>query len=213
MPPFTSLRTTKQRKYYVSAPCPFGQRGRGVPSITAAAGAISHHYSEIGQKHRAHLAQNWPICLYYVRYFLVGAVFLSPIQGCTAGFQRSAPGDSTAPATPRSVVVRADWSDLEAAMEVSAPRAELGVLRTEKTEVRVRFEVVSATDELGEVVASRTAADGTASAQLPPGEDIEITLSARIGRFGDPVREGRILDALARRLTQLHNRATAPLDW
>lgn len=91
-------------------------------------------------------------------------------------------------------------------MEVAAPRAELAVVETKASLDRVIFGVVAATDERGEVVANRATSNG-------PGEDIEIRLTARIGRFGDASREQRILDALARRLGQLHGKATAPLDW
>lgn len=104
------------------------------------------------------------------------------------------------------MTVRADWSDLEAAMEVAAPRAELALVETKTSSDRVVFGVVAATDENGEVVATRTPGNGA-------GEDIEIRLTARIGRFGDAAREQRILDALARRLGQLHGKAIAPLDW
>ncbi len=91
-------------------------------------------------------------------------------------------------------------------MEVAAPRAELAVVQSRVTPLEIRYAVVAATDESGEVVATRSAADGS-------GEDIDIQLTAHIGRFGDAARERRILEALSRRLGQLHGKATAPLSW
>lgn len=91
-------------------------------------------------------------------------------------------------------------------MEVAAPRAELAVTESHVAPHQVRFEVIAATDEAGDVVATRDPDGGN-------GEDIEIRLTAHIGRFGDAARERRILDALSRRLSQLRGRATAPLDW
>lgn len=110
---------------------------------------------------------------------------------------------------PSRLEVRADWNDVEASMDVAAPRAELAVLSTEALEhgASLRFSVVTTTDEYGEITARR---DGHGPSD---GENIPIVLEARIGRFGDPTRERLILNALARRLDQLHAKATAPLDW
>lgn len=93
-------------------------------------------------------------------------------------------------------------------MEVAAPRAEAAVVGTSEAEDSITFTLVTATDEPGEVRASRGA-----GAEKSDGENIEITLSARFGRFGDAARERRMLNALVRRLEQLHGRETAPLDW
>lgn len=91
-------------------------------------------------------------------------------------------------------------------MEVAAPRAEVALVGTNVSPNSIQFTLVTATDEPGDVVATR--ATGPAD-----GENIEITLAARFGRFGDATRERRLLDALTRRLGQLQGKATAPLDW
>lgn len=152
------------------------------------------------------------MCSYYVWIFAFILVFIPLFQGCSSGTLRSEPSPVAAATGPTRTTVRADWSDLEAAMEVAAPRAELAILSTTIGPTLIRFEVLAATDEAGEVLATR----------LPPtdslptnthGENIEISLTARIGRFGDTSREIAILDALSKRLSQLHAKATAPLDW
>jgi hypothetical protein len=133
---------------------------------------------------------------------------MAVLQGCSAGFQRSAPEMPGGAVAESWRVVRGDWSDVEAAMEVSAARAEVAVVSSTLTPGLIVFEVLAATDEAGEVVVTREGGvDGGT------GEDVPIRLEARVGRFRDRVREGRLLDALSRRLEQLRGRAVAPVSW
>jgi hypothetical protein len=128
-------------------------------------------------------------------------------SGCSAGFERSNPAQPSVSTGASSLQLRADWSDVEATMEVAAPRAEAAVVQTLVSPHSIRFTLVTATDEPGEVLAVRDPADSSS------GENIQITLSAHFGRFGDSAREQRLLNAMARRLGQLHGTATAPIHW
>lgn len=91
-----------------------------------------------------------------------------------------------------------DLDDVGASAEIAVHSIEAVVVRTEASTGRQRLELLTATDEPGELVAT---AGG--------GERIE--LSAKVGRFGDRRREERLLEAMRHRLAQLHGVDTAPV--
>lgn len=92
-----------------------------------------------------------------------------------------------------------DWADLDAAVEVALESAEVAVIGSGHTPDRATYQLVSLEGRPGELVIAR-------------GESGRLTLSARIGRFGDPARERRLLDAVAGRLARLGGVDIAPLD-
>ncbi len=142
---------------------------------------------------------------YLIRVCCTLAGLMLPICGCSGGPLKSEPSNSP----PRQVVLVADWNDLEAAAEVAVPHVEMAVLEIQPSPQRVRFELLTATDEPGELIATRA----EPATDYDPGEQIEITLTARIGRFGDAAHEVLLLDAMRTRLLQLKGVATAPLQW
>lgn len=103
--------------------------------------------------------------------------------------------------TGASVVVRADWDDLDAALELAVRKVEAAVVvRRDPAPGRAEFEIVTATDEPGILTAT--------AGEAPGPRPIPIRLEARVGRFGDRDREGRVLQAWRARLEQL-----AGVDW
>ncbi len=96
------------------------------------------------------------------------------------------------------MTVLGDWNDVEAAAEVAVRSIEAALVHAEVLPGRTSFELVTATDEPGTLVAV-------------PGVGDQIGLWARVGRFGDRGREGRLLEAMRARLAQLHGVETAPL--
>lgn len=100
-------------------------------------------------------------------------------------------------ASERSVA--GDWDDIDAAVEVALESAEVAAVGSQRAPDRVIYELVSIEGRPGQLVIAR-------------GESGRLTLSARIGRFGEPPRERRLLDAVARRLARLRGVDIAPLD-
>lgn len=140
------------------------------------------------------------------RYFATICATASLISGCSAGFVRSQPSKPGVNTGFSAVTIRGDWSDVEAAVDVSVTRAEVAVTATTFEASRMKFVLVTATDELGELVALREDASGN-------GENVPIRLEAHFGRFGDAPREVRLLEAVAKRLEQLRGRDVAPISW
>jgi len=106
--------------------------------------------------------------------------------------------DPAGPPGPR--VLMADWDDVDAAVEVSVKKAEValdGPPRRSPGRTVYRLRTVS--DEPGELSVER-------------GEGGLVTVSAKIGRFGeDKDREARLVSAVARRLKDLRGKDHAPL--
>lgn len=84
-------------------------------------------------------------------------------------------------------------------MIIGAERAEMALVSTDKpgTE-RMAFELVTVGGEPVRLTAAR-AGEG------------RVVLEARVGRFGDPARERRLLSAVAARLRALFGRDYAPV--
>lgn len=116
------------------------------------------------------------------------------LSGCHFAGERPA----EIPSHGTQVKALGDWNDVEAAAEVAVRIIEAVVERVEVLPGRTTFELVTATDEPGALVAERGVGD-------------QIGLSARVGRFGDRRREERLLEAMRARLAQLHGVNTAPL--
>lgn len=135
--------------------------------------------------------------------FLAAAGLGSIFTGCEAGPGRS-PEAAAAATSPVSLTVRADWDDVDAALEVALSRAQLAILsRSPDGPDRVTWRLLSVQDEPAHLTAVR-----------PPGatqDPTDITLEARIGLFGDPRREEQFLKFMERRLNQLAGVDYAPL--
>lgn len=132
----------------------------------------------------------------------IAFVIASLLAACSAGFVKSRPASVSGPSV---VEVRADWNDLDAAMQLVVTKAECAtVARDELDGGVIRFTLITSTDE-----------DGTLTATpLAPitRESMPIRLECRFGPSGDPSRERLLLDALARRLRQLAGKDWAPAD-
>jgi len=128
------------------------------------------------------------------------------VSGCSAAFVRSEPSIPGVNTGFSTLTVQGDWSDVEAAVDVSVTRAEVAVTSTAFEPSRMQFGLVTATDEVGELVVLREDASGN-------GEGVPIRLEVHIGRFGDAPRELRLLEAVAKRLEQLRGRDVAPISW
>lgn len=107
-----------------------------------------------------------------------------------------------------SVTVRADWDDVDAALDVGLLDAECAIVSDTRPRRGVRYHTVTYTlrtiqGEPGTVTFSRSA-EGPADPRGPE----PITAQASIGRYRDADRERRLLASVARRLEAL-----AGVDW
>ena len=120
--------------------------------------------------------------------------------GCAgSGGSSRSETDTSLAGVPTERAVAGDWDDLDAALEAEAESAEVAVMRSRRGPDRVVYALVSIEGKPGELIAVR-------------GEEGRLTLSARIGRFGDSEREARLLRAVAGRLGRLRGVDVAPLD-
>lgn len=129
-----------------------------------------------------------------------------PLAGCAGDAVPPEPRLPQDAESPQRAEVVADWDDVQAAVTVALNRTELVKVSAQgptadSFEVRLR----SSLDEPGLLTVRRAA---------PPGQPdpVPITLTARVGRFGDPPRERQFLDLIVRRLGQLRGVETAPLE-
>ncbi|HLP83077.1 MAG TPA: hypothetical protein VK157_01900 [Phycisphaerales bacterium] len=107
-----------------------------------------------------------------------------------------------------------DWNDLDAALEVSVPKVELALEHVElASDERGRTQRVwtlrGIRDESATV--SATAGESGDDRELKRAGTIPITLNASVGRFGDSVREKKLLDMMKQRLGKLAGVDFAPL--
>lgn len=111
------------------------------------------------------------------------------------------PGESTSESGVSRTVVVGDWDDLEAAALAAVDAIDTVVVTTTPDGPdRVIFELKTVRNEDGRLIATKASATGPD----------RLNLEATIGRFGDAVRERRLLDAMAARLKQLHGVEFAP---
>jgi len=122
--------------------------------------------------------------------------------------------------------LRADWDDLDAALEIALTACELGVLartpqlveieRTDRfgaepypdrVETARRWRLVTRDGRRGELRAVRPVEDAQAGER---GNAIE--LAARIGPFGTPTEERCLLDTMTARLEDLRGPGARPVD-
>lgn len=117
---------------------------------------------------------------------------------------------STGEASPGiTLVVRGDWDDVEAAVQVAAGRSEMGIVKVLGTQLnpaeaakvptrRCVFELRTSGDEPATL-------EFRAASTADPGD---IVATAHVGRYGDRVREEHLLAEVRRRLEDL-----AGVDW
>jgi len=105
--------------------------------------------------------------------------------------------------SPQTAKITADWDDVDAAVEVGVPRAEMAVefSDTPAPDERV-FYLRTITAETAKLTIRRTT-DAT--------EPAEIALEARAGMFGNPAQEKKLLAAVCARLEDLKGVAYAPV--
>jgi len=108
-------------------------------------------------------------------------------------------GTQIVPSHGTSITVSADWDDVDAAVAYAVRQAETAVLHEEPPEPGRRvYRIKSVGDEEGTLVASLEGT--TAETDHSP---TTIGLYAKIGAFGDPELERRLVRAMKRRLEQL----------
>lgn len=126
--------------------------------------------------------------------------------GCAAGAERvEVPAAVVVPVDVGSTRrVSADWDDVYPAVSLMAQQVEMALLdwspghRGVAAASEQRFALLTIGDEPAELLARRQ--DGGV-----------IELSARVGRFGDARRERALVEAVARRLTDLAGVEVRPL--
>jgi len=106
----------------------------------------------------------------------------------------------------KTAVVQGDWDDLYAAASVSMTPIQAAILGQEhggQDDRRERLTLTTVDDEPGELIAERLdpISEGPGS----------IRLTARIGLFGNPAREERLIRAVGERLRELAARDWAPV--
>ena len=107
-----------------------------------------------------------------------------------------------------TAVVSGDWDDIYPAALVSADVVEGAILRHdtgtgEAGQPWLRVRLITIDDEQGEILAERVGAPGPDSGP--------IRLTARIGTFGNPAREERLVRAVGDRLRELAGKDWAPV--
>jgi hypothetical protein len=101
-------------------------------------------------------------------------------------------------------VVEGDWDKVYAATLVSTRRIEAAILgKDDETDGRLVVRITTINDRDGELVAERIGPQSD--------EPQEIRLTARIGLFGDPEHEDRLIRAVAWRLRRLAGKGWSPL--
>jgi hypothetical protein len=97
-------------------------------------------------------------------------------------------------------VVIADWNDVDAAVEVAVKKAEVALDGPpRRSQGRTVYPLRTVRDEPGELTVERSEGD-------------LITVSAKLGRFGeDKDREARLVGAVTRRLKDLRGVEHAPI--
>lgn len=103
-------------------------------------------------------------------------------------------------------VVDGDWDDVSASVAAAVRDQEVAILSEVKTDDVVTFELLTIKDEPGRLEARR--GKGEAG-----GGESTITLTCRLGHFGDADRERALMDRTARRLKELAGVGAAPLGW
>lgn len=93
------------------------------------------------------------------------------------------------------MVVIGDWDDVDASVASVIGRFEMAVLSSSASQDEQTFELLMISDEPAFVYARRAPRSGDAM--------IPITLSCKVGYFGDPVKEKQFIVALAARLKDL----------
>lgn len=101
--------------------------------------------------------------------------------------------------SPTRATVRGDWNDAEAAAIVAAGQNELAIL------------MVAPQGDAMLVVDMTTVGDDPVRLTARRADPDTIELEARVGRFGDPVRERALLQSVAKRLRDLSGRDWAPV--
>ncbi|MBM4108340.1 MAG: hypothetical protein FJ255_05935 [Phycisphaerae bacterium] len=90
-----------------------------------------------------------------------------------------------------------DWEDVDAAVSLAVGEAEVAVVeRLAPAPGRIEFRLLSAGEEPGLLVVERRG-DG-------------LSLEARVGRWGRPETERRLIERVARRLARLRGVEAAP---
>lgn len=117
------------------------------------------------------------------------------------------------PSRGSQTVIVADWTDVVPAAIVAASQVEMAIVRQAPDDrdipraLRIDLELVTLTGEPVVVEATREPIDPSAVAPgdrgASAGESVRVSLVARVGRFGSPGAERRLLEAMSRRLLDL----------
>lgn len=129
---------------------------------------------------------------------LAGAAAVALAGAGALGLASCASESAPPPATiALSKLGDGDWDDIDAAVDVGMSAAEAARVdaRTSPDGRTRTYELRTSTDEPAWLVARRE-------------EDGRVGLGARVGRFGDPQREEKLVRGVAERLKSLHG-----VDW
>lgn len=98
------------------------------------------------------------------------------------------------------VVMRGDWDDVGASVQVAAGLCQMAVVASQERENVRDFQLVTTHDEPAQVRFERRADQG------------DFRAWALVGTFGDRVQEGELLTRIRERLEQLAGRDWAPIE-
>jgi hypothetical protein len=126
------------------------------------------------------------------------------VGGCGGADQSDVPD----PASFQShSALTADWNDVDAAAERAAYLSEMAFMEAWTNDAGQRVcKLRTIRDETAWLLVERVAAGS------PSGESVALKLSARVGVFGNPDSEARLLRNVQSRLRELHGVATCEID-
>lgn len=100
-----------------------------------------------------------------------------------------------------------DRDDIEVSVDAALARVAVAPVAVAlESDGALVYELRTAADEPGWL---RVRLDEPAQ----PGGPVQLRMDCRIGRFGHPDLERRLMDSIAHRLSQLQGRAVAPIRW
>lgn len=123
------------------------------------------------------------------------AIVAAALAGSCGGAHFQAHGAPTE-LSQRDVI--GDYDDVDAAIDLACSASELAILQKTNEEGVKRFEMITVGDE-----------PAWAQARAIAGDRVEVRV--RIRDAGDAAWEARFLDAVQKRLAQLHGRTSAPI--
>lgn len=158
--------------------------------------------SNYSNKYRSIIQKNTSLCWRHVTVRMLGLAVVFGTSGCRS-WPSSAPADVANLGTTVQAV--ADWNDVDASVEVGASNAEMAVESFGLNDDGERvYRLRTIRDEPVWVVTSRATGESRE-------ESAALHIAAKVGHFGNPEIERRLIRAIEKRLRELHGVATHPL--